>query len=93
MRIKDQIQLVRSALFRTEEELARLAIALGPDQCPCCVGAAYGGTIGKYDTLMRKRDRQEAWLKILTTKTSGGDMTIASLSYKDLLTRHRGLPK
>lgn len=88
-----QIAALRNAIFRTEEELSHLSAALGPDQCPCCVGAAYGGTIGPYDTLERKLDRQLAWLDVLLAKSGQGDLATASARYQAILERHRGLRK
>lgn len=82
---------LRIAIVRTEEELSRLSAALGPDQCPCCVGAAYGGTTGRYDTLERKLDRQLAWLDVMLAKSGYGDLRKASAIYQNILSRHRGL--
>lgn len=70
-RLDRDIAAVQAALARTEAKLAGMLEALGPDQCPCCAGAAYGGTDGPYDRLGRKQDRQEAWLRVLLARRSG----------------------
>lgn len=71
MSLAASIAKLQAAIFRSESQLAALALALGPDMCPCCVGAAYGGTAGPYDTLQDKLERQEVWLDVLLAKQAG----------------------
>jgi hypothetical protein len=68
-----------------------MAADLGPDQCLCCVGAAYGGTVGPYDTLSRKLDRQRAWLDVLVAKDENDakSLAVASVRYGKIVDRHR----
>jgi hypothetical protein len=61
------IETLQRAIARTEERLQELSKAM-PDTCPCCLGAAYGGTNGPYMKLEEKLDRQEAWLEVLLAK-------------------------
>lgn len=89
MNLRDSIDQLRAVIVRSENELQRMRDALGPGQCPCCVGAAYGGTVGPYDTLARKRDRQDAWLRVLLAKADApGDLPRASAAYARLVERH-----
>lgn len=91
MNLTSHIQELQAAILRSEEEMYRMRVALGPDMCPCCVGAAYGGTIGPYCKLERKLDRQEAWLRILVAKVKGDDVEVheAGAVYSKLVARHR----
>jgi len=99
MKLTSHIRELQAAIFRSEDEMQRMRNALGLDMCPCCVGAAYGGTIGPYCKLERKRERQEAWLRVLTAKvnnwvTPGGgqrfsELRLASEAYAELVARHR----
>lgn len=89
MNLHGHINQLRAAIARSEDDLRRMRDALGPGQCPCCVGAAYGGTVGPYDTLARKRDRQDAWLRVLLAKAgAAGDLSMASAAYAKIVERH-----
>jgi hypothetical protein len=80
VRLKHQIADLRRALAVTEDRLVAMAAALGPDQCPCCVGAAYGGTIGPYDRMLRKQMRQEGWLRVLLARQGKDPVELAKAS-------------
>lgn len=67
MSLRHEWTFLKAAIQRNENELDRMGREAGTD-CPCCFGAAYGGTDGPYDKLERKLDRQYARLKILDKK-------------------------
>lgn len=60
------IRILEAAIARVEDELEEMRTAHAiKGGCPCCVGAAHGGTVGRYDRLAAKLIRQEEWLAVL----------------------------